>query len=232
MKKEMLERYKILVDFLGKALGPDYEIVLQEVGTENSGIVAIANGEISGRTIGAPLTNNALKMIMQKQYETANFSMNYTGKLASGKTIRSSTMFIMDEGELVGLLCINFDDSRFHTISDTILKLVHPDEFVHHHYFPNDAPAKEPMRSRSSMTTPAELFQKDADDLMEDIFNEAVSDTEAPVDRLTQDERTELIAVLNDRGLFQLKGAVQFTSEKLACSPASIYRYLSKVKNG
>ena len=232
MRKELLERYKLVVEFLGKALGPDYEIVLQEVGTESSGIVAIANGGISGRVVGSPLTNNALKMIMQKQYETANYSMNYTGQLSSGKTIRSSTMFIMDEGQLVGLLCINFDDSRFHAISDTILKLVHPDEFVHHHYFPNDAPAKEPMRSKNYNPAPAELFQKDASVLMEDIFNEAISDAEVPVDRLTQDERTDLIAVLNDKGLFQLKGAVQFTSEKLACSQASIYRYLSKVKNG
>lgn len=232
MRKELLDRYKLVVEFLGKALGPDYEIVLQEVGTESSGIAAIANGGISGRNEGSPLTNNALKMIMQKQYEHSSYSMNYTGQLASGKTIRSSTMFIMDEGELVGLLCINFDDSRFHAVSDAILRLVHPDEFVHHHYFPNDAPAKEPMRAFSYTSAPAELFQKDAAILMEDIFNEAIIDAEVPVDRLTQDERTDLIAVLNDKGLFQLKGAVQFTSEKLACSQASIYRYLSKVKNG
>ena len=130
MRKELLERYKLVVEFLGKALGPDYEIVLQEVGTESSGIVAIANGGISGRVVGSPLTNNALKMIMQKQYETADYSMNYTGQLSSGKTIRSSTMFIMDEGGLVGLLCINFDDSRYKNLCENILHLCHPNNFI------------------------------------------------------------------------------------------------------
>lgn len=64
-------------------------------------------------------------MIMQKQYESNNYIINYTGQLSNGKTLRSSTMFIKDGGKLVGLLCVNFDDSRFHEVSDTILRLVH-----------------------------------------------------------------------------------------------------------
>ena len=46
------------------------------------------NGGISGRDVGAPITNAALRMIMQKQYETSDYNLNYTGQLANGKTIR------------------------------------------------------------------------------------------------------------------------------------------------
>ena len=132
MTEQMLRQYTVLVEYLGKTLGPDYEVVLHEILPENSRVAAIANGSISGRSVGAPITNAALRMIMQKQYETSDYNLNYTGQLANGKTIRSSTMFIKDGGKLVGLLCINFDDSRFHEISDAILKLIHPDDFVHH----------------------------------------------------------------------------------------------------
>ena len=142
MTEQMLRQYTVLVEYLGKTLGPDYEVVLHEILPENSRVAAIANGSISGRSVGAPITNAALRMIMQKQYETSDYNLNYTGQLANGKTIRSSTMFIKDSGKLVGLLCINFDDSRFHEISDAILKLIHPDDFVHHHYFPVDAPGQ------------------------------------------------------------------------------------------
>ena len=94
MKQEVRRRYTVLVDFLGQALGPGYEVVLQELDTDDPGIIAIANAGISGRKIGSPLTNAALKMIMQKEYEHSDFKMNYTGRLPNGKVIRSSTMFI------------------------------------------------------------------------------------------------------------------------------------------
>ena len=230
MTEQMLRQYTVLVEYLGATLGPDYEVVLHEILPETSRVAAIANGSISGRSVGAPITNAALRMIMQKQYETSDYNLNYTGQLANGKTIRSSTMFIKDGGKLVGLLCINFDDSRFHEISDAILKLIHPDDFVHHHYFPNDAPAKQPMQPQYASVQPAEHFQSDMNGLMEDLFATVTRDAGVPLRRLTQAERAEIVARLYEQGMFELRGAVQFTVEKLGCSQASVYRYIKNAK--
>ena len=232
MTEQMLRQYTVLVEYLGATLGPDYEVVLHEILPETSRVAAIANGTISGRSVGAPITNAALRMIMQKQYETSDYNLNYTGQLANGKTIRSSTMFIKDGGKLVGLLCINFDDSRFHEISDAILKLNHPDDFVHHHYFPVDAPAKQPMQPQHAAAVPAEHFQSDMNSLMEELFETVTKSVNVPLDRLTQAERTRIIAQLHEQGMFELRGAVQFTVKKLSCSQASIYRYIKKAKAG
>ena len=232
MTEQMLRQYTVLVEYLGATLGPDYEVVLHEILPETSRVAAIANGTISGRSVGAPITNAALRMIMQKQYETSDYNLNYTGQLANGKTIRSSTMFIKDGGKLVGLLCINFDDSRFHEISDAILKLIHPDDFVHHHYFPVDAPAKQPMQPQHAAAVPAEHFQSDMNSLMEELFETVTKSVDVPLDRLTQAERTRIIAQLHEQGMFELRGAVQFTVKKLSCSQASIYRYIKKAKAG
>ena len=220
MTEQMLRQYTVLVDYLGQTLGPDYEVVLHEILPENSRVAAIANGSISGRSVGAPLTNAALRMIMQKQYETSDYNLNYTGRLANGKTIRSSTMFIKDGGKLVGLLCINFDDSRFHELSDSILKLVHPDDFVHHHYFPVDAPAKQPVQAPHAPDS-TEYFQSDMNGLMEELFDTVTASISVPLDRLTQAERTSVIARLHEQGMFELRGAVQFTVKKLGCSQAA-----------
>lgn len=230
MTEQMLRQYTTLVEYLGETLGPDYEVVLHEILPENSRVAAIAHGYISGRSVGAPITNAALRMIMQKQYETSDYNLNYTGQLANGKTIRSSTMFIKDGGKLVGLLCINFDDSRFHALSDNILKLIHPDDFVHHHYFPVDAPAKQPMQPQHSATDPAEHFQSDITGLMEELFDTVTKTITVPLDRLTQAERAQIIAQLYEQGMFELRGAVQFTVKKLSCSQASIYRYIKQAK--
>ena len=230
MTEQLLSQYTRLVEFLGLVLGPDYEIILHEISPEQSRVAAIANGGISGRDVGAPITNAALRMIIQKQYESNNYIINYTGQLSNGKTLRSSTMFIKDGGKLVGLLCINFDDSRFHELSDNILRLVHPDDFVHHHYFPNDAPAKQPMQPQYASVQPAEHFQSDMLGLMEDLFATVTKDTGVPLRRLTQAERAEIVARLYEQGMFELRGAVQFTVDKLGCSQASVYRYIKNAK--
>ena len=53
MTEQLLSQYTRLVDFLGRVLGPDYEIILHEILPEQSRVAAIANGGISGRDVGA-----------------------------------------------------------------------------------------------------------------------------------------------------------------------------------
>ena len=114
MISNILQPYIPLVEFLGQTLGPDYEIVLQDLTPEHNCIIAIANSSISGRTVGSPLTNAALQMLSGKLYESHDFLVNYKGIAENGHVLRSSTMFIKDSSDIpVGLLCINFDDSRF-----------------------------------------------------------------------------------------------------------------------
>lgn len=232
MNKQMLNRFTSLVDFLGKALGPDYEVTLHDL--ESRSIVAIANGRVSGRTVGAPLTETATELLEQKEYERRDYILNYAGLLASGKTIRSSSLFIKnDAGAPVALLCINFDDSRFHALSDTLLKMVHPDQFFYQHYTDASPLAVVPSSPAPPTLEPPqeENFHNDVAGMMEELFQKAAQTVGVPLDRLTQDERTALIAQLNDLGIFRFKGAVQYAAEQLACSQASIYRYLSKVKH-
>lgn len=69
MKKitsNMLQPYIVLTEFLGKALGPDYEVALHDLTSKHQSLIAIANGHISGRKIGSPLTNAALHMLSTK----------------------------------------------------------------------------------------------------------------------------------------------------------------------
>jgi len=233
MTEKLLKRYSLLVDFLGKALGPDYEVTLHDLDPKNSSIVAIANGRVSGRTLGSPLTKTTQEMLARKQYEENDYLLNYTGQLASGKTIRSSTMFIKDDsGKPVALLCINFDDSRFQEISDSLIKLIHPSDFAREQFFPSLGNAhKKSAPASPSAEHQAENFHNDVPSLMKALFDEVAAAITIPLDHLTQEEKTQFIAQLNDRGLFRFKGAVQYTTERLSCSQASIYRYLSKVKN-
>ena len=225
MTEQMLRQYTVLVEYLGATLGPDYEVVLHEILPETSRVAAIANGTISGRDVGAPITNAALRMIMQKQYETSDYNLNYTGQLANGKTIRSSTMFIKDGGKLVGLLCINFDDSRYRDISDRILGLCHPDLFVTD-VLPQ--PGTHKAEVRKDRPAP-EKFRNSADAVALDAINRELERMGVTPGHLTHSERLQVITSLESAGIFLLKGAIKSAAAALGCSTASIYRYLSQI---
>ena len=119
----LLQQYMKLTEFLGLTLGPDYEVALHDLTNKDRSIIAIANSHISGRKLGAPLTNMSLSILRDKSYERMDYHLHYYSINVNGKGLRSSTFFIKDNGKLIGLLCINFDDSRYRAISDRILKL-------------------------------------------------------------------------------------------------------------
>ena len=104
--------------------------VLHDLTNKDHSIIAIANSHISGRKLGAPLTNMSLSILRDKSYERMDYHLHYYSINVNGKDLRSSTFFIKDSGELIGLLCINFDDSRYRDVCDRILSLCHPDLFV------------------------------------------------------------------------------------------------------
>ena len=226
MNPHLLQQFSKLTEFLGRALGPDYEVALHDLSDKDCSIVAIANNHISGREIGAPLTNVALKIIADRSYLTSDYRVHYRGVSADGKMLRSSTFFLKDEaGALIGMLCINFDDSRYKAISDSILGLCHPDAFVETNFL-----FDEQRLAAQTLPEEPESFQHTPRGVAGSEVANVLRDLNVAADRLTQDEKMEVVGVLESRGVFLLKGAVKDVAEALCCSPASVYRYLSKLR--
>lgn len=217
MNKVKLAQYTALVKFLGAALGPDYEIVLHDINGKDQSVAAIANGGISGRNVGAPLTDKALRFIADKTYQDQDFLCNYTGRSKDERTLRASTMFIKDDGgRLIGMLCINFDPSRYQKASQDILKLCGLDGEI---FLEDDHlhPAGE-----------VENFSDSIAEVTDTVLKRYLKDG-IPPERLTQEEKMAIVKQLEERGIFLLKGAVNEVATRLHCSAASIYRYLGKI---
>ena len=176
----ILQHYIKLTEFLGKALGPDYEVALHDLTRKDRSIIAIANNYISGREVGAPLTNMSLSILRDKSYD-----LHYYGINVNGKDLRSSTFFIKDNGKLIGLLCINFDDSRYRAISDHILKLCHPDLFVTDVLAQPLPESEDDISARSS----PEKFRNSADAVALDAINRELERMGVTPGHLTHSER-------------------------------------------
>lgn len=220
MNADILHRYALLVDFLGSMLGPDYEIALHDLTHKQSSIVAIANGHVSGRGIGAPLSSMAMQMIADKAYRTTDWKLNYRGRAANGKVLRCSTLFIKDERDaLVGLLCISFDDGRYRDLSEKVFSLCHPDEYISRNIAISLTDNLEQENLYSSIAAAAD-----------EAVTAVMGSSAVPPERFMQPERIEIIRLLDQKGVFLLKGAVPAVAQRLACSQASMYRYLSKLR--
>ena len=220
------KRYISLVNFLGDALGPNYEVVLQEFGSEYNGIIAIKNSGISGREVGGQPTGTALKMIMQKTYLKTDSVLNYLGILNNGKIVRSSTFFIKDNDQLLGMLCINYDSSKLQEFNDLLLRQFHPDEFL----------IKNGLLSNRGNVNPdeylddfehVEYFQKDTESLMNELMSKEMHNYKS-IETLGPKDRQMIVNSLYNRGMFKIKGSIEFVSDYLRCSQVSVYRYLKK----
>ena len=226
MNQQIRQRYTQLLEFLGHALGPDYEAVLHDIKKNSGEVVAIANGQISGRRPGSPLTQKALQLIAGQVYRNQDYVVNYAGVSVKNKLLRSSTFFIKDErGNLEGLLCLNFDDSRHANLCKDILKLCHPDEFVERY----EGSSMVPELWTGGLEE-AENFPEAIDLMAAEMIQRAMTELAVPPERMTQEEKLEVVRLLNCRGLFLIRGSVGHVAKALNSSEASIYRYLNQVK--
>ncbi len=211
MRKE-LQRYVQLVTFLGEALGPHTEVVLQDLTDLDASVVAIANGHVSGRAVGAPATDLVLKIIQEGAKGQCSLT-NYTGTLGNGNTVRSSTFFIKnDEGELIGMFCVNRDISGLEQMQSILHNL---------------------LASESAITkghTISETFAKNSAELTLGAIQRTILKANIPPERMSYEEKLNIIKLLNEQGVFLLKGAIPETAGALKVSEPTVYRYLGIVK--
>lgn len=220
MKNSALTPYIKIIEFLGYVLGPDYEIVLQDARPESPSILAIVNNHISGRTVGSPLSDLSLEMIKNKVYLHSDYQVNYNGLSKDNKIMRSSTFFLKEKNELVGMLCINFDSSRYLHMSKEILRLCHPDRIVDENYNFNPT---------NNLLDISENFTGSVSELTDAVLENSFLGTEIDTSNFSKEDKLHVVDVLNKKGVFLIKGAVSQVASKLSCSEASIYRYLNKI---
>lgn len=226
MNRAMLKQYTKLVEFLGLTLGPSYEITLHDVSGKNSSIIAIVNGDISGRNLDSPPTDMALRAITENA-AGRDYRINYNGLAGGNKVLRSSTYYIKDSGgNLVGMLCINFDDSKFQALSSQLFQLIHPDNYVE-----NNIAIRSDILELTEDAPETERFNDSVTSVAQSVIQEVLSEDGVPVDRLTQAEKIRIVSQLEQRGVFRLRGAVDNVSKALRSSPASIYRYLTRIRS-
>lgn len=212
-----------MVHFLGSFLGPDYEIALFSLKKQDEAPQFLcASGYNQGESLFREKDLEMLEIVLREDSEIGE---SYLIRLEGGRMLRSALLPIRDDrGKAELVLLLRFDDSRYRSILEQVLRLCHPDRFVEEHEKIDFAP----LLLLESETTDK---QGDAarDTLLESITAVVQSSTNPP-ERMSQQEKEEIVDRLYRRAVFEIKGAVPQVAETLRCSSATVYRYLARVK--
>ncbi|MGF1691226.1 helix-turn-helix transcriptional regulator [Photobacterium kagoshimensis] len=197
-----------VVDGIAAMYGQHTEVALHSLDIENPSIIKIANGDVTGRDIGAPITNLAL----EKLKSGADVSEPYFSKGPQGKLLRSVTTIIRNDiGTAIGLLCINSDmDAPIHSFLGSML--------------PNSNSLEQPITS-------PETFAKCPDEMLNDSIARIINATMENQTIPTSKRNRVIVEQLFDNGVFSIKDAIIITARSLNVSRDTVYRYLRELKN-
>lgn len=228
-----LKKYINLVEFIGSFLPPNCEIVLHDINNIDKSIVAMKNSYISEREIGGPITDFGLMLLKDKVYEKKDYILNYSSRTKNGKILRSSTYFIKDDdNKLIAMLCVNIDLSETKTISnffDRFLSVYLNNKSVNLNS-DTDNEIIEDNNTKNDVDI-IEHFENSVDDIVGNIVKQNIAKLNIPPERLSAEERIGIVNVLNENGIFLIKGSVAEAAKQLKVSENTIYRYINKINS-
>jgi len=198
--------------FLGDFLGPNYEIVLFDTKT----LLHIENPFDDSRLIGSPINNVEKRLLKEKEYERCDFVSNYRALSNCKEPLRSATFFIKDsESSLLGMMTIGYKVGEMIRMRNTINEII-------------NGPQNNPQEEHRSELNFFESFNNSVNGMLSSIILDIVNQINAPPERLSVDEKMEIVKILDRKGTFLIKGSVPEVASVLSVSEATIYRYLNK----
>jgi predicted transcriptional regulator YheO len=206
----LIDSLKILVDGIAGTFGPRCEVVLHDLSKLDRSIVKIANGHVTGRSVGGSITDQGLKDLKKGDNDLL---LNYRSVTTQGRPLKSSTIVFRDgRGKPTAAVCINVDVTDILAFNSQIRDMFGVTESV-------------------QSGEQSETFQKDVISTLDDMAGKAIRGIGKQVQSLSREERMDIVRDLDNQGFFLIKGAIKILASKLKLSKFTIYNYLDEVKN-
>ena len=210
MTEEQLDFYKRLAHALALQFGSSCEVVVHdlEMKDPSHSIVAIENGHVTGRKLGDGPSHVVLEALHAGDAKLEDRPA-YLTKTADGKILKSSTVFIRDDGRAVGIFAINYDITILRAMGDTIAEVV----------------GTEPSAPREP-----EPIVRSVADLLDDLIEQSVQLVGTPVALMSKEEKVRAIRYLNDTGAFLITKSGPKVCKFFGISKYTLYSYLDEAR--
>ncbi|MBC3436686.1 PAS domain-containing protein [Pseudomonas sp. BW16M2] len=199
---------------LGSVVPRNVEILLHNLEHPERSVVAIVNGHLSGRRVGSPILaapeqDQGFKALMQAsadQQGSAPVVLPDYPTTLKGRSLRSATAIFRDrDGQPFASLCVNTDVTGL----DAAMAFLQ-------HFQPLGA-------------TPAVVDEAaDMPALMAGIIQDALQ--RSGQGRMNKQAKVEAVRIMQERGLFIVKGGVEKAAEALGVTRYTVYNYLEQLR--
>ncbi|MGB9825240.1 MAG: helix-turn-helix transcriptional regulator [Desulfofundulus sp.] len=209
-KKEYLfDNLKRIAQVIAETFGRNCEVAVHDLSNLEKSLVYIT-GNVTNRKPGAPITDLVLKVLRQ-QGDEAEDLIAYKTITRDGRILKSSTIFIRnDHGKIIGTLCINFDITDFVSIPNVI------QEFI---------------QLRGTGDEKQETFATSVHETIDTLIEQAISIIGKQPAHMHTEDKIRLVAFLEEKGAFLIKGTVDYVATILGVSKYTVYSYLQKVRS-
>ncbi|QLK87332.1 transcriptional regulator [Arsenophonus endosymbiont of Aphis craccivora] len=206
----ILTSYESMVDGLAMLIGGHCEIVLHSLEDLKCSAVRIANGEHTGRQIGSPITDLALRMLHDMTDIDSSVSKAYFTLSKSGALMTSVTIAIRNpKRRVIGLLCINMNvDMPFSEIVKTFVP--------------------EKTHEVASNVN----FASCVDDLVAQAVEFTIEEVNADRNVPNNMKNRQVVLNLYEKGIFDIKDAINQVADRLNISKHTVYLYIRQFKSG
>ena len=209
LKPYELENLREIAKGVAAQFGPGCEVVVHEVSEQSAehSIVAIENGQVSGRHVGDGPSQAVLEQLGRSVNDPAPADhFGYLTKTPGGKLLKSSTMPLRDEeGRVYALFCINFDVSALAMAGAVLSALTTVDE---------------------KAQTEAAQIPNNVNDLLDSLIDRSVRLVGKPVELMTKEDKVTAIRFLYDSGALLITKSGDKIAKFFGISKYTLYSYL------
>lgn len=234
---EQQKKLATMMEFFGNALGPQHELALYELKEDNTGAaVQVEFSLVTDMQEGDPLPEDLVTLLNRSQWGDISYQTGLTALLDEHRIANLGVLYLPNviPGKRY-LLTMLWDSSdyldmvnRLLTISNLDSKLnlsgLNPRELNKDNLIRFPSAQRRMEEDKEDSLLDISLVQIDAE--IQKVLGSRAKSQSA----ITQEVRLEIVSKLYRRGFFEIKGIVRRVAQRLYCSEATIYRYLSQLE--
>ena len=195
---------------VARQFGPNCEVVVHDLASNDpdSSIVAIENGQISGRKVGDGPSHAVLEALRGGK-GTVEDHLCYLTRTRDGKILKSTTIYLRDDdGRPIGMFGINYDITLMLAMEDALKQ-----------FTATERDEQEP-----------EHISRNVSDLLDELIAQSVKIVGKPVALMTKEDKVKAIQFLNETGAFLITKSGDKVCKFFGISKYTLYSYIDEAK--
>lgn len=205
----ILAHYVNMAQALGEMFAPILETVVHDLRQPDNSIIAIYNGDLTGREVGGEATNLGRRLL---EGDFPDVLVGYENESPNGQKLKSSSLAIRgNDGELIGVLGLNMNVSYFEQFGSFIEQFISNKQSTH-------VSVPEDFKS-----TPVELKTPKED--IREAISHYITARNWNTHTLSYANKREIVEHLYRNGHFKSRGAVTIIADELGLTRPSVYNY-------